>query len=89
MKVLIFKPSKHWDYCGGALVVSANSVAQAHQLVDNYERGYQSDTRLYRHLPQEIDEHSIKNVGAWVLHATLNCPDISKGKIILWDWNYA
>lgn len=52
-KLLIFKPSAHWQYAGGAIIIIAEDIAHAQKLLSMHvENGYPCvDLHLYDREP--------------------------------------
>jgi len=104
MKVWIFKPTKYWEYCGGAIIIAANSIEDAQKLIDDkiqeeYEKEvaegiweHPSKGRCILHREEYLQEPKndiMRVVDNWILYRVIECPEIKKAEIILEDWNYA
>ncbi len=77
MKTLfIFKPSDDWSYCGGGLVIIADSFAECQKMFT--EELYKTEEEI----PKTDFLHN-----AWVLVETFKAPE-QDSRIVLEDYNW-
>jgi hypothetical protein len=79
-KAFIFKPSENWRYCGGGMVILADTFEEAKEIgkVEELQNLYRNE--------KDIDSGNLWN--NWVLVSELNCSEESESKIVLSDYNW-
>lgn len=87
MKIFIFQPL-NWSYCGGGLVISAESFANAEVLfLKEYLRrrkaSYETAPRLFRERSKEEG-----GTNCWIVVKEIEC-SYDKEEIILYNYNEA
>jgi len=81
MKLFIFEPSKDWDYCGGAIIITANSFEEVKTKFQNEDR------RFYKE-EDEIEHKIVKGIDSWILTHTFDV-DYGESGILVENFNYA
>jgi len=82
MNLYVFKPSKHWDYVGGGLVILAKNFESSCQAM----RFTDPDAELF------IEELSLAPDHAhdkWVLVEKIYTPHERKERVVLYSYNYS
>ena len=82
MKIYIFKPSKDWSYCGGALIVIANSLPEVQEMV--------KDGGSLIFLDDELAAKNEECSDKWTLVEFFEAPETEKkARIVYHDYNWA
>lgn len=79
MKIFIFKPSQCWSYCGGGLVILAESFEQCQSMFD--------EKLHWREEEAEKEEYSFNN-WTFVESFVIDSFDEDKPRIVLSDYNW-
>ncbi len=83
MKAYILKPSKIWSYCGGGLVILAESFEEAKKFVSSKNLHESEDEA------EKFAKENNQNYDNWTLVATLECPYEEESRLVLLDENWA
>jgi len=95
LKLFCLKVSKHWEFCGGAAVVIAESVEEVQRLLTQRE----ADIHLEHFgtpdaspstivvLEEEEDRHG-DNTDTWVVAEVFPCSEATP-RVVVFDYNYA
>lgn len=98
MNVYIIEPHKNFDYCGGVLVVVANTFKQAVELAKVFEEARRNpacrptvwgdgeyETAIYA-IPRQLQNGTNK----WVLTEIIEASDdVRLARVVTWNYNYA
>ena len=86
-QLFIFRPHKDWEYCGGALVICANSFEGCQQLVNSFVE--ENEMRFQEFILVRNDSDSKQGVDCWVLERVYLVANNYKEEIVLHNWNEA
>jgi hypothetical protein len=90
MKLFIFKPSKHWSYCGGGAVIAAKSFDGVDIVCHGEELGgVVSKPNFFRTEKEVVKKRGENTFDCWVLVAKYDVPKIKEEKVILYNFNWA
>ena len=86
MKIYIFKPSKSWLYCGGAIVILANSFRSAKDflILDDDSRA-KKEPVVYK----TEDENTHQDTEDWILDSEFEVVGEDTERVVLNNWNWA
>ena len=89
MKIFIFEPY-NWDYCGGALVVIADSYEGAIELLMQIKNPYNNEPEFGEHTFYKTEVKDLKERSyQWILSVEFELKGEHKPKVIINNWNYA
>lgn len=80
MKIFIFKPSEHWDYCGGGKVCIAETFDSAAALFKKTDE----DAKFFEH---DFSKQPVEDYDNWVLVETFPTTE-TRERVILDDYNW-
>ena len=91
MKIFLFRP--RWDYCGGGIVVIANTVEEAWALArQEEEKEKEIPGRSWKEYDREVrvltNHDYIADVGTWQVVDSFDVSEKTP-RVVLFDWNHA
>ena len=94
MKVWVFEVNRDWDYCGGAVVIVAESIAQCQELfkAECKARGFGHNQYYLVETQTEVDPgYACKNShdSTFVLVGAMPVDDAEVPRVVVASWNYA